>query len=377
VPHARVPASGLAVATRVSSSIRRFRDFPPAQLGWFTSMPSERDLFAEEQTMATMSFGEHIEELRVRLILALAGLFVGVIVAFIPYLDLGWRVMKSMEAPAADALERFYRNEYDKKAKLAEDAKAISPTLEAKIPADTFFQAIKDIAPKIEIPPVDQLKGKTLSFPLQYNQSTLIKATQSSTVMIDKTLISLGPLETITIYFMVCLVTGLVLVSPWVFYQGWAFVAAGLYRHERHYVQKYLPISIGLFLTGVILCFGFVLPITLGFLLEFNVWLGVAPTLRLSEWMSFATILPLVFGIAFQTPLIMLFLERIGIFTAADFRAKRKISILIITVAAAVLTPGQDPFSMTLLAVPMILLYELGILLVGRNKKRVLVQSRS
>jgi sec-independent protein translocase protein TatC len=172
-------------------------------------------------------------------------------------------------------------------------------------------------------------------------------------------------------------VTGLVLVSPWVFYQGWAFVAAGLYRHERHYVQKYLPISIGLFLTGVILCFGFVLPITLGFLLEFNVWLGVAPTLRLSEWMSFATILPLVFGIAFQTPLIMLFLERIGIFTAADFRAKRKIAILIITVAAAVLTPGQDPFSMTLLAVPMILLYELGILLVGRNKKRVLVQSRS
>ena len=340
-------------------------------------MPSERDLFAEEQTMVTMSFGEHIEELRVRLILALAGLFVGVIVAFIPFLDLGWRVMKSMEAPAADALERFYRNEYDKKAKLAEDAKENSPPLEAVIPADSFFKALKDIAPKLEIPPVDQLKGKTLSFPLQYNQSTLIKATQSSTVMIDKTLISLGPLETITIYFMVCLVTGLVLVSPWVFYQGWAFVAAGLYRHERHYVQKYLPISIGLFLTGVILCFGFVLPITLGFLLEFNVWLGVAPTLRLSEWMSFATILPLVFGIAFQTPLIMLFLERIGIFTAADFRAKRKISILIITVAAAVLTPGQDPFSMTLLAVPMILLYELGILLVGRNKKRVLVRSGS
>jgi sec-independent protein translocase protein TatC len=338
-------------------------------------MPSERDLFAEEKTMTTMSFGEHIEELRVRLILALAGLFVGVIIAFIPYLDLGWRVMKSMEAPAADALERFYRNEYDKKATLAEEAKAISPTLEAMIPADSFFKALKEIAPKIEIPSAEELEGKTLSFPLQYNQSTLIKAIATSTVIPYKSMISLGPLETITIYFMVCLVTGLVLVSPWVFYQGWAFVAAGLYRHERHYVQKYLPMSIGLFLLGVILCFGFVLPITLGFLLEFNVWLGVAPTLRLSEWMSFATILPLVFGIAFQTPLVMLFLERIGIFTVADFRAKRKISILIITVAAAVLTPGQDPFSMTLLAVPMILLYELGILLVGRSKKRVLVAS--
>jgi sec-independent protein translocase protein TatC len=188
-----------------------------------------------------------------------------------------------------------------------------------------------------------------------------------------QSLISLGVLETITIYFMVCLVTGLVLASPWVFYQGWAFVAAGLYRHEQKYVMRYLPMSLGLFLGGVILCFWFVLPITLGFLLEFNVWLGVAPTLRLSEWMSFATILPLVFGLAFQTPLIMLFLERIGIFTVDDFRAKRKMSILIITIAAAVLTPGQDPFSMTLLAVPMVLLYELGILLISGGKKRVLV----
>jgi sec-independent protein translocase protein TatC len=336
-------------------------------------MPSDRDLFAEEQKMATMSFGEHIEELRVRLILALIGLFAGVIVAFIPPLDLGWRVMKSMEAPAADALERFYRNEYDKKAREAEEARAISPTLEAVVPAESFFQAIREIAPKMELPPADQLKGKTLSFPLQYNQSTLIKATQSSTVMIDKTLISLGPLETITIFFMVCLVTGLVMVSPWVFYQAWAFVAAGLYRHERHYVMKYLPMSLGLFLTGVSLCFWFVLPITLRFLLEFNVWLGVAPTLRLSEWMSFATMLPLVFGVAFQTPLVMLFLERIGIFTVEDFKAKRKMAILIITVAAAILTPGQDPFSMLLLAVPMVLLYETGILLIGSSKKPELV----
>ena len=78
------------------------------------------------------------------------------------------------------------------------------------------------------------------------------------------------------------------------------------------------------------LCFFGVLPVTLSFLLEFNVWLGIEPTLRLVDWMSFATILPLVFGLCFQTPLIMLFLERIGIFTVEDFRAKRKIAILII-----------------------------------------------
>ncbi len=335
-------------------------------------MPSQRDLFAEEQQMVTMSFGEHIEELRVRLILALMGLAVGVIVAFIPYIDLGKRVMESMEAPAKVALRNFYASEYAKMSAKAKESKEVSPTMTALVPADAFVLAMHQVFPKAELATVEELKGKTISFPLQYELATQIEANKRATYIPDQSVISLAPLETITIYFMVCLVTGLVVVSPWVFYQGWAFVAAGLYRHERHYVKKYLPISLGLFLTGVFLCFGFVLPITLSFLLEFNVWLGVAPTLRLSEWMSFATILPLVFGVAFQTPLVMLFLERIGIFSIDDFKAKRKISILIITIAAAILTPGQDPFSMTLLAVPMILLYELGILLIGGGKKRVL-----
>ena len=62
--------------------------------------------------------------------------------------------------------------------------------------------------------------------------------TEAPWYQIDKSLISLGPLETITIFFMVCLVTGLVLASPWVFYQVWAFIAAGLYRHEQHYVKQ-------------------------------------------------------------------------------------------------------------------------------------------
>jgi sec-independent protein translocase protein TatC len=333
-------------------------------------MPMEHDLFAEEQTMATMSFGEHIEELRVRLILALLGLFVGVIVVFLPPLDIGWRVMKSMEAPAKVALDEYYRSEYDKKRKQAEAVKAVTPMLEATIPADALFTEFARVAPDLPLPDPATLKGKSLSVPLAFLQSGMIDTNRLTTVQSDQGLVSLAPLETPMIFFMVCLVAGLVLASPWVFYQGWAFVAAGLYRHERRYVTKYLPFSIGLFLTGVFLCFFFVLPITLKFLLQFNVWLGVAPTLRLSDWMGFASILPLVFGVAFQTPLVMLFLERIHIFTVDDFRAKRKIAILIMTIVAAVLTPGQDPFSMLLLAVPMILLYELGILLVGRGKSK-------
>ncbi len=320
--------------------------------------------------MVTMSFGEHIEELRVRLILALIGLFVGVVVVFIPPLDIGYRVMKKMEEPAKNALDAFYREEYDKKAKKAEIEKETSPELHAVVDAGTFVTELKRIAPKLNLPEGETLQGEKLAFPVQFFAAGLIHAVRGSTVQIDQSLVSLAPLETLTIFFMVCLVAGLVVASPWVFYQIWSFVAAGLYRHERKYVQRYLPFSLGLFLAGVFLCFLFVLPITLTFLLQFNVWLGVAPTLRLSEWMSFATILPLIFGVSFQTPLVMLFLERINVFTVDDFRAKRKMAILVITIAAAVLTPGQDPFSMLLLAIPMILLYELGIVMISRNHPR-------
>ena len=122
-------------------------------------------------------------------------------------------------------------------------------------------------------------------------------------------LIALGPMEPAVIFFKVCLVTGLVISSPWVFYQVWAFIAAGLYRRERLLFYRFLPCSLGLFLAGVLLCFFAVLPLTLRFLLEFNAWLGVTAMWGLSDWMSFATILPLVFGICFQTPLVMLFLS--------------------------------------------------------------------
>jgi sec-independent protein translocase protein TatC len=332
-------------------------------------MPTDKDLFAEEKDMVAMSFGEHIEELRSRLILGLVGLMAGVILTFIPPLNLGQRVIKQMQEPAQEALSRFYAERAKTRAEEARKNGVKTPTIEANIPADVFFDQLRQFAPKVDWPSSAELKEQTITLPIRQDQAGTIMAVVGA-VEREDALISLSPLETMTIFFMVCVVAGLVLASPIVFYQGWAFVAAGLYRHERHYVKKFLPISLGLFLTGVFLCFFGVLPVTLSFLLEFNVWLGVEPKLRLADWMSFATILPLVFGVCFQTPLVMLFLERVGIFTVDDYRAKRKFAILIIVVAGAILTPGQDPFSQCLLAGPMIILYEMGILLVGRQKKR-------
>jgi sec-independent protein translocase protein TatC len=334
-------------------------------------MPPDKDLFAEEQSMIAMSFGEHIEELRMRLILALMGLAVGIVLTFIPPLNLGQRIIKKMESPAKEALERFYAERARVREEAARKAQVLSPEVVAVIPAEALADAVRTLFPKLDMPQSEALKDRVVRVPMHYEQEGIIKTVVGAVEKRDA-LISLAPLEVMGIFFMVCLVAGLVLASPWVFYQLWAFVAAGLYRHERHYVTKFLPVSLGLFLTGVFLCFFGVLPITLSFLLEFNVWLGIEPTLRLADWMSFATLLPLVFGICFQTPLVMLFLERIGVFTVDDYKAKFRIAILIIFVISAVLTPGQDPFSMLLLALPMTALYALGILLVGRRKSETL-----
>jgi sec-independent protein translocase protein TatC len=338
-------------------------------------MPTEKDLFAEEESMVSMSFGDHIEDLRYRLILAIIGLVAGMIITFIPIPvlgeSIGMYVFDTMERPARITLNDFYKKQAVREAEIADQEKRLSPPVKNYVSAAEFVEQVIAIAPKLaEVlpdPKSDAIKDRKIALTLTAEASGQINSQVTTTFR--SPLISLAPLETITIYFMICMVSGLVLTSPFVFYQGWAFIAAGLYRHERHYVKKFLPFSLGLFLSGVFLCFFGVLPYTLMFLLQFNVWLGIEPTMRITDWMSFATILPVVFGVCFQTPLVMLFLERVGIFTYEDFRSKRRMAILIMVIAAAILTPGPDVFSQLALAVPMVGLYELGLILIRSNKK--------
>ena len=142
----------------------------------------------------------------------------------------------------------------------------------------------------------------------------------------------------------------------------WLFVAAGLYPHERRYVYIYFPFSLGLFVGGALFCFYFVFPFILNFLLGYNKVLGVQPQIRLSDWVSFALMLPIMFGLSFQLPLVMMFLERIGIFEVQVYRDKRRFAVLVIAFLAMILTPAE-PVSMMMMMCPMIALYELGILL--------------
>lgn len=164
------------------------------------------------------------------------------------------------------------------------------------------------------------------------------------------------------IYVKAAILVGLLISSPWIFYQIWIFVAAGLYPHEKKYVHLYLPISIGLFFLGACVAFSFVFEPVLNFLFSVNNWLGIELDPRISEWIGFALILPVGFGIGFQLPLVMYFLERTGIVTTGMFSKHWKIAVLIIWIAATMLTP-PDPFSQFFLGIPLTFLYFFGIFL--------------
>jgi len=173
---------------------------------------------------------------------------------------------------------------------------------------------------------------------------------------------SLNAHEAFTIYIKAALLVGAVLASPWIFYQVWKFVAAGLYWHERKFVYLFLPFSLGLFLAGVFAAFFLVFEPVLQFLLAFNSWLNIDPDPRISEWLNFVLILPLGFGITFQLPLVMLFLERIGVFTVQSYLSKWRIAVVVIFVIAMLFTP-PDPWSMIAMALPLSGLYFGGVLL--------------
>lgn len=283
-----------------------------------------------------MSFGDHLEALRIHLWKALIGLAICVVGA----LFIGHKIVAVVRAPIDSALKEYNLD------KLPEE--------ESPEEQKTIEELIASLNEKENQTAETKALQKILSD--YQNRIDNLEETMSEPV-------TLAVQEAFTtIYLKVSFVAGLVFASPWVIYQIWQFVAAGLYPHERKYVYIYLPISIFLFLGGAFFCFYAVFPFVLNFLLGFNKLLGVNPQIRLSEWISFAITLPVMFGLSFQLPLVMLFLERISVFNLQDYHEKRRMAILIISIISMLMTPA-DPMSMVLMMLPLILLYELGILM--------------
>lgn len=170
-------------------------------------------------------------------------------------------------------------------------------------------------------------------------------------------------------YMKVALVSGLILTSPWVFYQLWAFVAKGLYARERRAVLFVVPISAGLFVGGAMFFLYVVAVPVLTFFLGFNARLGLSNDLTLPNHISMMLSMMLVFGLAFELPLVVAVLGWLGLVTPKDLTMYRRHVIVGLFILAALMT-SPSPVDQVLLALPMWLLYEFGILLVRCTVRR-------
>jgi sec-independent protein translocase protein TatC len=355
-----------------------------------------RDLFND----STMSFGEHLEILRVHLLKAIIGLAICVLVS----LYFGNHVIDIVRGPIDVALADFGVAE-DKivdvekvdwwqqikdtftggpAGKTPEEDKPDTPTdvLRVTISADELAEQLYQSDPQRWPKPASTNTDTETNTEVVDGNDPAIGTEKSivldlrapefrvfrNTVEKSNKPVTLNVQEAFLTYLKVSFVAGFVIASPWVFYQTWLFVAAGLYPHERKYVYIYLPMSLGLFLGGAAFCFKLVFPFVLKFLLGFNALMKVQPQIRLSEWISFAIMLPLMFGLSFQLPLVMLFLERISVFDVETYRTKRRMAILVIAVVSMMMTPA-DPASMLLMMFPLVLLYELGIIMCRMRHK--------
>ncbi len=186
---------------------------------------------------------------------------------------------------------------------------------------------------------------------------------------------ALSYVEAFVSHLKVSLLAGFALALPWLIYELWSFVSTGLYRMERRAVFPFIPCSLLALAAGVVFGFEVLIPLGLAYLGAYGSPDILVPMFTIKEYVSLVIALLAALGLIFQLPLIMVFLVRADIADTAAFRRYRRYSILGSVVVAAILTP-PDVVSQLLMAAPLILLYEVGIIagdLCAKRKKRVAV----
>ncbi len=202
-----------------------------------------------------------------------------------------------------------------------------------------------------------------LRFPLKTELKII--ATKPFIQLLTKKPVSLvffSPAEGFWMHLKISMIAALVFSLPVIFFQLWGFVAPGLTEKEKKYVVPFIITSTLLFLLGAAFCFIIILPFALTFLLGYKAE-HMSPMLSVGSYMDFCSKFILAFGAIFELPLVIIFLVRFGIVTPGQLAKQRRYAVLIAFIAGAILTPTPDVFNQTLMALPIIILYEIGILL--------------
>lgn len=175
-------------------------------------------------------------------------------------------------------------------------------------------------------------------------------------------LINLKPYGQLVLYFEVILVCGVILSIPNLFYQLWKFIEPGLLPGERRYISSIVIFSSICFLGGISFAYFVMLPTALKFFAEFGTQ-AITNNIAVDEYFSFVISVMLAAGIVFELPMVSFFLSKIGILTPKFMRRYRKHAIIIILILAGILTPSPDITSQLLLGIPLVILYEISIII--------------
>lgn len=292
-----------------------------------------------------MSFGDHLDELRKRLMRAVIALLVAVF-ALLPFKD-------EVQGIIIEPYRILWRDAFHEHVQLLaerEQAGTLDPDF-----GQVFLDNCRKYGPQIlagEFEWPNQLPHLT-GLPLPY------------------TLIATGGMDDFWVFMMASFVFAFVIASPVVIWQIWAFIAAGLYHKERRAFHRYFPFAMVLLVAGVLFGYFLAVPYGLGWLIRLMKTDQVSALLSVSQYFTLMFTLTAAMGIIFQLPLVMTALQRLHLVRHRTFVKNWRAIVLVIFIVSAVLTP-PDPFSLMLMATPTLCLYVLGLFLTASGRKHEL-----
>lgn len=297
---------------------------------------------AYEEELPRMSFGDHLDELRRRIIYSLLAVFAAILVV-LPF-----------KATVTEIIIEPYRVQW-------------------RIGFDKWIDRLKgeQVAGTL-----DERGAKFLEFCVAerdrifaggYRWDYLLK--EDSGYPVPYSLYATGGLEDMLAFMWASLIFALVLASPVVVWQAWAFVAAGLYKHERAVFHRYFWFMLLLAAAGVLFGYRIALPFSLGFLIGLMDPSQVGAIFSVGQFLSLLFITTAAMGAMFQVPVVMVALQKVGLVRHKTFKQHWRATILIIAVTAAVFTP-PEPVSMLLMMIPMVGLYGIGLFLTSMGQRK-------
>jgi sec-independent protein translocase protein TatC len=180
---------------------------------------------------------------------------------------------------------------------------------------------------------------------------------------------NIKPFGQFTLYMEIILIGGVILSIPNIIFQIWKFIEPGLKQNERKYIRSIVIFSSVCFLTGIVFAYFVILPTALEFLSSFGSSI-INNNIAVDEYFSFIISTMLAAGVVFELPMVSFFLSKIGILKPEFMRKYRKHAIVIILIIAAILTPSPDITSQLLLGIPLVILYEISILICKFSQKK-------